>query len=40
MGSIEKSEIKPSVIQFVEIRGINREGEELEPEEYANRIKE
>jgi len=39
MGSIEKSEIKPSVIQFVEIRGINREGEELEPEEYANRIK-
>ncbi|HEC78054.1 MAG TPA: tetratricopeptide repeat protein [candidate division WOR-3 bacterium] len=37
-GSI-KSEIKYCVIQFIKIHGIEREGEPLEPEEYANIIK-
>ena len=39
MGKRKKSEIKPCVIQFVEIAGFEHMDTSLEPEEYANIIK-
>jgi len=39
MKSIKKSEIKPCVIQFTEIRGFGKTVHAQDPEEYANMIK-
>lgn len=39
MGTSKKSEIKPCVIQFIEVTGFEKIGTSLGPEEYANAIK-
>ena len=39
MGTSKKSEIKPCVIQFIEVTGLEKIGTSLGPEEYANAIK-
>ncbi len=39
MKSIKKSEIKPCVVQFTEIRGFGKTAHAQDPEEYANIIK-